>query len=159
MKNPLNENQANVVDIQIRGTNTLAVGVQGYGLNSSFNPNGSQHIPSTSQNTQRHILTPGTSTDVKRRWRKQDENLVIPAHLICNGSSIKKEYPPTTLPKPVLLPYTHLRKSIVNETIQKLNELVYVLFKQKIKLEEGILSNLFRYFKIQIPKVNGTSLD
>lgn len=71
MKNPTTENQPNAVDIKVRGTNTLTVGVQGYGLNSSFNPNSSQHIPNTNQNTQRVVATPVTSSaDVKRRWRK-----------------------------------------------------------------------------------------
>ena len=84
---------------------------------------------------------------------------MIPAHLICNGSSIKKDYPPTTLEPPCLPSFTHLRKSLINETILKINELVYALFKQKIKIDENYLTSLFRYFKIPIPKVNGTSLD
>ncbi len=85
--------------------------------------------------------------------------MMIPAHLICNGSSIKKDYPPTTLEPPSLPPFTHLRKSLINETVLKINELVYVLFKQKVKIDENYLTTLFRYFKIPVPKVNGTSLD
>jgi len=36
---------------------------------------------------------------------------------------------------------------------------VYALFKQRVKFDENYLTNLFRYFRIQVPRVNGTALD
>ena len=46
----------------------------------------------------------------------------------------------------VLIPFTHLKSSIINETIKKINEVILILFKQKIKPEDTFLLQLLKYF-------------
>lgn len=70
-----------------------------------------------------------------------------------------KEYPPTKIQPPKLAPYTHMRKHNVNQTIEKANQIIMVLFKQKMKPDEQTMINLLKYFGIQIPKGNGMILD
>ena len=61
----------------------------------------------------------------------------------------------TTIEPSLLEPYTHLKKSSINRTIQMANELIFTLFKQKVKLEEPHLLSLLKYFQVPIPKSNG----
>jgi hypothetical protein len=70
-----------------------------------------------------------------------------------------KEYGPCKLDKPKLAPFTHQRKNPVNVAIDKLNLLVMMLFKQKIKIEEAQVVNLLRFFNVPIPRGHGSMLD
>lgn len=47
----------------------------------------------------------------------------------------------------------------MNQTISKINELVLILFKTKIKSSDQQLIKLFKFFSIPIPRGNGCVLD
>ena len=69
------------------------------------------------------------------------------------------DYPPTTLAKPALAPFKHLRKCTINQTIQKVNQVVLVLFKQKMKIEEQQIIKLLKFFGVPVPRGNGLTID
>jgi hypothetical protein len=52
-------------------------------------------------------------------------------HLYYDGTSkrVTKIYPPTTIAPSPLPQFDHLKKSIINKTILKANEAVFLLFK------------------------------
>ena len=70
-----------------------------------------------------------------------------------------KEYGPCKLEPFKLGHFRHLRKSTVNQTIDKVNQLVMCLFKQKLKLEEATIINLLKHFNVPVPKGHGMQLD
>lgn len=45
--------------------------------------------------------------------------------------------------------------SPINTLIGKINEFIYVVIKQKIRVSEQELVQLIRYFGIQVPRING----
>ena len=53
----------------------------------------------------------------------------------------------------------HLRKNQINLTIEKLNHLVLILFKQKVKPEELVVIPLLKFFNVPVPRGNGVVLD
>ena len=87
---------------------------------------------------------PPTQPDplVRRRTRQasklSDDSGMDSRSILYDGMSkrMRGDYPATTLAKPELQPFKHLRKCTINQTIQKVNQVVLVLFKQKMKIEE-----------------------
>jgi hypothetical protein len=59
-----------------------------------------------------------------------------------------KEYQPAKIEPCKLTPLKHLRKHNVNQTIDKVNQLVLALFKQKTKIEEREMISLLKYFSV-----------
>ncbi len=70
-----------------------------------------------------------------------------------------KEYGPSKLNQSKLNELLHLRKSVTNQTIQKVNQVVMSLFKQKVKIDDLSMIALLKFFNIPVPKGNGTALD
>jgi len=70
-----------------------------------------------------------------------------------------KNYPECTLPATKLKPYTHLKHCAINEVFNRINEIVYILFKQKHKADEDMMLGMLKFFGVQIPKVNGQAID
>ena len=70
-----------------------------------------------------------------------------------------KEYGPCKLAAHKLEPYKHLQKHQVNTTIQKVNQVVMTLFKQKVKADDQTIVALLKYFNVPVPRGNGAVLD
>ena len=70
-----------------------------------------------------------------------------------------KEYAPTKIAPSKLTNFEHLRKNATNQTIEKANHLIMILFKQKVKPTEELILPLLKYFSIPAPRGNGTFLD
>jgi hypothetical protein len=49
---------------------------------------------------------------------------------------LRHDYPATTVPKATLSPFKHLKKSNINQTIQKINQIILCLFKTKQKPDD-----------------------
>ena len=71
----------------------------------------------------------------------------------------KKIFKSAQIYRPNVPFHKHLDCSSINQTIQKINEVVLTLFKGKIKSSDQNLIKLFKYFQIQIPRGNGAVLD
>jgi hypothetical protein len=82
-------------------------------------------------------------------------------HVFFDGTSKKlnKKYSDTKISPSPLVPFEHLKKSLLNKTIKMANELVFLIFKQKIKSEDQHIIGLLKYFQIAVPKSNGLALD
>jgi hypothetical protein len=52
------------------------------------------------------------------------------------SKNLSKEYAPSKIDPPKLSSLKHLRKNVVNQTIDKINQVITILFKQKIKPDE-----------------------
>lgn len=70
-----------------------------------------------------------------------------------------KDYAASSIKQNKLQILTHLNRHSINQTIEKINEVIMILFKQKIKSDEQTLIGLFRYFNIPIPRGHGILLD
>ena len=70
-----------------------------------------------------------------------------------------KHYAPATIAPAPLKPFQNLKKSTINESIRRINEAIFVLFKQKQKPDEHFLVSLFRYLQMPLPRVNGNQID
>ena len=66
-----------------------------------------------------------------------------------------KDYAATSIKQTKLQMLTHLSKHNINQTIEKINEVIMILFKQKIKSDEQTLIGLFKFFNIPIPRGHG----
>lgn len=73
--------------------------------------------------------------------------------------NLGKEYGKAKIEASKLPQFTHLKKHNVNLTIEKVNQVVMILFKQKVKPEEAQVINLLKYFNIPVPKGHGALLD
>ena len=72
----------------------------------------------------------------------------------------KRKYRPANgIYQPPLQPFKHLGQSAINQTINKVNELVMILFKQKMKSSDQQIIKLLKFFGIPIPRGNGVVLD
>ena len=82
-------------------------------------------------------------------------------HVFFDGTSKKlnKKYSQTKISPAKLAPFEHLKKSLLNKTIKMANELIFLIFKQKMKSEEHHIIGLLKYFQIAVPKSNGLPLD
>lgn len=104
------------------------------------------------QSTPNHFVC-GTKRNVKNHNEHQ--------HIFFDGATKKasKAYPPTTILPSGLKPFNHFKNHPINRTIARVNEVVFVLFKQKVKIEPNQVIPLLKYFQVPVPKVNGISLD
>lgn len=73
--------------------------------------------------------------------------------------NVYKEYGPTKLDPPILPQLKHLKKCTINQTIDKANQIVLCLFKQKLKPDDNSMIQLLKFFGIPVPKGNGLQLD
>ena len=72
---------------------------------------------------------------------------------------ICKDLPQTTIAPAPLPAFTHLQTSAINRTIDRVNEIIMILFKQKVKADEGRLVSLLKFFNAPIPRANGAQID
>jgi len=72
---------------------------------------------------------------------------------------LRQDYPATTVPKATLTPFKHLKKSNINQTIQKVNQIILCLFKTKVKPDDAQVIKLLKHFSIPVPKSNGIGID
>lgn len=71
----------------------------------------------------------------------------------------KNDYPATNLTKPPITSHKHLKKSLINQTIQKVNQVILILFKTKLKPEDQQVIRLLKHFNVPVPRSNGLGLD
>jgi hypothetical protein len=64
-----------------------------------------------------------------------------------------------TIDPPLLAPFTHLKKSVINETITKANEAILLLLKKQPRYDENHVIHLLKYFHIPVPKAYGCQVD
>ena len=57
--------------------------------------------------------------------------------------------------KIILQPDTHLENSDINRVIKRINHFVFLVFKQRAKLSDNQYIQLFKFFNINPPRVNG----
>ena len=75
------------------------------------------------------------------------------------SKNVYKDYGRCKLEAPKLGQFQHLKKSTINLTIDKANQIVLCLFKQKIKPDDQTMIQLLKFFNIPVPKGNGLLLD
>lgn len=74
-------------------------------------------------------------------------------------SKYKKIFKSAKIYRPNVPFHKHLDNSPINQTIQRVNEVVLTLFKGKIKSSDQNIIKLLRFFQIPIPRGNGVVLD
>ena len=84
---------------------------------------------------------------------------LVPSNVLDGTSKYKKIFKSANIHRPDVPFHKHLDNSAINQTIQKVNEIVLTLFKGKIKSSDQNLIKLFKFFAIPVPRGNGVAVD